>query len=185
MAASTMIKKTFADTMKEQDWINDMSAQGKALIGYSGGTYAFVDDEPGSWQYLVEIMGTGKKAQEDYLSFLEEMGVEVVASYAGRAYLRKKNDGTPFDLHSDGESRLDQAKKAATTWTAIPITQAVTAMAIICNSLLTTGSFTLGTGIAVGTGIVLLVAAVIEYAVLGAPGRKRVREAQRDLQVHE
>ena len=43
-----MIKKTFADTMKEQDWINDMSAQGKALIGYSGGTYAFVDDEPGS-----------------------------------------------------------------------------------------------------------------------------------------
>lgn len=62
MAASTMIKKTFADTMKEQDWINDMSVQGKALIGYSGGTYAFVDDEPGSWQYLIEIMGTGKKA---------------------------------------------------------------------------------------------------------------------------
>ena len=122
MAASTMIKKTFADTMKEQDWITDMSVQGKALIGYSGGTYAFVDDEPGSWQYLVEIMGTGKKAQEAYLSFLEEMGVEVVASYAGRAYLRKKNDGTPFDLHSDGESRFDQAKKAATTWTAIPIT---------------------------------------------------------------
>lgn len=63
--------------------------------------------------------------------------------------------------------------------------QAVTAIAIICNSLLATGSFTLGTGIAVGTGIVLLIAAVIEYAVLGAPGRKRVRETRRDLQAHE
>ena len=57
--------------------------------------------------------------------------------------------------------------------------QAVTAIAIICNSLLATGSFTLG------TGIVLLIAAVIEYAVLGAPGRKRVRETRRDLQAHE
>lgn len=89
-----------------------MSAQGKELVNYRGGMYTFTTSEPHMWQYAIEILGTTSKESRDYLSFLEDMGIETVSISAGRAYLRKKDDGTPFVLHSDLKSRLVQAQKA-------------------------------------------------------------------------
>lgn len=73
-----------------------MSAQGKELVNYRGGTYTFTTSEPHMWQYAIEILGTTSKESRDYLSFLEDMGIETVSISAGRAYLRKKDDGTPL-----------------------------------------------------------------------------------------
>lgn len=90
-----------------------MSAQGKELVNYRGGTYTFTTSEPHMWQYAIEILGTTSKESHDYLSFLEDMGIETVSISADRAYLRRKDDGTPpFVLHSDLKSRFVQAQKA-------------------------------------------------------------------------
>lgn len=112
MSTSTTIKKFFTDFDAEEAWLNQMSAQGKELVNYRGGTYTFTTSEPHAWQYAIEILGTTSKESRDYLSFLEDMGIETVSTYAGRAYLRKKDDGTPFVLHNDLKSRLTQAQKA-------------------------------------------------------------------------
>lgn len=60
-----------------------MSAQGKELGNYRGGTYTFTTSEPHMWQYAIEILGTTSKESHDYLSFLEDMGIEIVSTSAG------------------------------------------------------------------------------------------------------
>lgn len=96
MSTSTTIKKFFTDFDAEEAWLNQMSAQGKELVNYRGGTYTFTTSEPHTWQYAIEVLGTTSKESRDYLSFLEDMGIETVSTYAGRVYLRKKDDGTPL-----------------------------------------------------------------------------------------
>ena len=91
MSTSTTIKRTFTDFSKEEAWLNQMSHEGKALIGYRGGRYTFVDDEPGTWQYAIEILGQGSKTDRDYLSFLEETDINTVAVYANRATTDRKS----------------------------------------------------------------------------------------------
>ena len=109
-----------------------MSAQGKELVNYRGGTYTFTTSEPHMWQYAIEILGTTSKESRDYLSFLEDMGIETVSISAGRAYLRKKDDGTPFVLHSDLKSRLVQAQKAD-FWPRIIISQLFFVLVFLCK----------------------------------------------------
>ena len=128
MSASTTIKRAFTDFSKEEAWLNQMSHEGKALVDYRGGRYTFVDDEPGAWQYAIEVLG---QAGKEYLSFLEETGIETVAVYANRAYLRKRDDGTDFELHSDLESRIEQARKRRTPWIAIPVSQVGLALILV------------------------------------------------------
>ena len=63
MSASTTIKRAFTDFSKEEAWLNQMSHEGKALVDYRGGRYTFVDDEPGAWQYAIEVLGDRKSTR--------------------------------------------------------------------------------------------------------------------------
>lgn len=83
MSTSTTIKKFFTDFDAEEAWLNQMSAQGKELVNYRGGTHTFITSEPHAWQYAIEILGTTSKESRDYLSFLEDMGIEIVSTSAG------------------------------------------------------------------------------------------------------
>lgn len=133
---STTLKKTFTDFSAEEAWLNEMSAKGQALVAYRGMSgYTFVAAEPGAWQYAIEILDGKGTTRDNYLSFLKDVGIEVVSIYACRAYLRKKNDGVPFELHSDLKSRLEQAQKGNIPWTSIPLSQVVLALILITSVL--------------------------------------------------
>ena len=80
MSTSTTIKKFFTDFDAEEAWLNQMSAQGKELVNYRGGTYTFTTSEPHMWQYAIEILGTTSKEGRDYLSFLEDMPAELTCA---------------------------------------------------------------------------------------------------------
>ena len=183
MSASTTIKRAFTDFSKEEAWLNQMSHEGKALVGYRGGRYTFVDDEPGAWQYAIEVLG---RAGREYLSFLEETGVETVAVYANRAYLRKRDDGTDFELHSDLESRLEQAKRGSTPWIAIPVSQVGLAFILVLNAFVVDSEASnLARGIVLACATLLAFAAIIEYLVFGKPYRERVRQLERERSIRE
>lgn len=185
MTTSTSIKKSFTDFDKEQEWLNQMSAEGKAFISYHGGTYIFVKDEPSAWSYAIEILGQDKKKSEEYLSFLEDAGIETVATYAGRAYLRKRNDGTPLELHSDLESRLDQAKKAGAIWSVIPLTQLILVLNLTGSAFSDGDTSALAKGITLGVAIVLVIAAAVEYFHFGKPYRERIKQLKKELSIKE
>ena len=183
MSASTTIKRAFTDFSKEEAWLNQMSHEGKALVDYRGGRYTFVDDEPGAWQYAIEVLG---RAGKEYLSFLEETGIETVAVYANRAYLRRRDDGTDFELHSDLESRLEQARRGSVPWMAIPVSQVGVAFILVISAFTQDpGASNLAKGIVLACSTLLVLAAIIEYLVFGKPYRERIRTLEQERSIRE
>jgi len=107
-----VIKKVFwaLDFEKEEKWLNEMSAKGLALVGYSICTYSFEECEPGEYTHKIQLLEhrPSHPESEQYIRFMEETGAEQVASYLNWVYFRKKTAEGPFELFSDIESKLKQ-----------------------------------------------------------------------------
>ena len=112
------------------------------------------------------------------------MGIETVSTSAGRAYLRKKDNGAPFVLHSDLKSRLTQAQKAD-FWPRIIISQLFFVLVFCVNGILTQQVSSVAFGILIGTSIVFIIAAAIEFFVFAKPYRKRIRQLKQELAIKE
>src|SRR5690625_1824528 len=98
--------KFYSNYEKEEAWLNKMAAQGWHCVDYIFGRYTFEKGKPGEYIYrlqLIEHHYTHAKSA-DYLEFLEETGVEFIASHIRWVYLRKKAEDGPFELFSDKES---------------------------------------------------------------------------------
>lgn len=93
---------------KEEQWLNEMSAEGLQLVSVGFCRYVFEEGPPDKYTYrleLLENMPSHPKSRA-YIRFVEEAGVDCVASLFRWVYFRKPNDGTPFQLFSDIPSKL-------------------------------------------------------------------------------
>ena len=101
------------DFDKEEQWLNDMAAQGLALVDVGFCRYEFEECPLGEYQIRLELLENQMKHDESrqYIRFLEETGVEQVGNYFRWAYFRKKAADGPFDLYSDLESRIKHLKR--------------------------------------------------------------------------
>ncbi len=107
----TSVKKTFIDINKEEAWLNEQGQNGLMLIGYHGGIYEFEDVSPVKYQYKIDLPAyTGYKKKE-YLTFLEQTGITVVAEYGGRVYLRKNAKDGPLDIYTERQETAKQVNK--------------------------------------------------------------------------
>lgn len=107
----TTVKKTFLDIHKEEEWLNEQGTNGLMLIGYRNGEYTFEDVSPAKYQYRIDLPDyTGSKKKE-YLDFLEQTGISVVAEYGGRVYLRKNAADGPLDLYTERKEAAKQMSK--------------------------------------------------------------------------
>lgn len=99
--------KVFVNYQKEERWINEMAAAGWHLIKYSFLKYTFEKGEPGKYDYCIELLADlpATDKGKEYLSFMEEAGVEHVTQYSSWAYFRKEATGEPFEIYTDYESR--------------------------------------------------------------------------------
>ena len=131
----TIVKKTFMDVQKEEEWLNEQGEKGLMLIGYHGGEYAFEDVSPAKYQYKIDLpayTGTKKKA---YLDFLEQTGITVVAEYAGRVYLRKNAADGPLEIYSENTELRKQVSKRYSYFFGIGIQQFVLGLAMLIQTL--------------------------------------------------
>lgn len=107
----TTVKKTFLDIHKEEEWLNEQGQNGLMLIGYHGGEYEFENVSPAKYQYKIDLPSyTGSKKKE-YLAFLEQTGITVVAEYGGRVYLRKNLADGPLDMYTERKEAAKQMSK--------------------------------------------------------------------------
>ena len=93
----------FIDYEKEERWVNDMAQQGWNLQKFMLIRYTFEKGEVGEYHYRNELIGS--RNIDDYLAFLEDSGIEVVHTFGGWAYFRRKASEGPFELYSDANSK--------------------------------------------------------------------------------
>lgn len=101
------------DFDREEDWLNDMAAQGWGLVSVGFCRYTFEPCHPGEYGYrldLLEDRPDGPQSQE-YLNFLAETGVDCVGHWFRWVYLRKRTDEGPFQLFSDTASRIRHLRR--------------------------------------------------------------------------
>lgn len=98
---------------REEKWLNEMSSKGMQLVYADGLRYAFEEGTPGEYIYRLELLEHLPSNAESiaYLRFLEETGVEHVASFMRWVYLRKKASDGPFDIYSDIDSRMKHNRR--------------------------------------------------------------------------
>ena len=117
MNRKTVTKWLFIwDWEEEERWLNEMSAQGWHFVKYAFPfRYTFEQGEPGAYQYRLQALNDrlGTKDTQDYLAFLHDLDIEFVDSYFFWVYLRKANDGKPFELFSDVESKIRHMRRFA------------------------------------------------------------------------
>ena len=110
----TVRKLFFAwDFDKEEKWLNEMAAKGMGLVAIGFCRYEFEDCEPGEYKYRIELLEHGQSHPEtqQYISFLEETGVDHLGFYLKWSYFRRKASDGEFDLFSDFDSRIKHLKR--------------------------------------------------------------------------
>ena len=100
---------------KEEEWLNNMAAQGWVLDGVGWCTFHFVKCEPGEYTVRLEM----KDHDDAYISFMEETGAEYVGRMLKWIYFRKKAEYGSFNIFSDIDSRIKHLKGIAKPLAAI------------------------------------------------------------------
>ena len=109
----TIIRKAYFDFENEEKWLNEMSAKGFALMDYTWCRYVFTDCQPGEYIFRLELLEylPNHPVSQKYLRFLEESGVEHIASYIRWVFLRRKASDGAFDIYSDADSKIKHYKR--------------------------------------------------------------------------
>ncbi len=113
---------------KEEKWLNEMSARGLHLIAASAIRYEFEEGVRGEYVYRLELLEYLPSHPESaaYLRFLEETGVEQVASYLRWVYLRRKAGEGEFEIYSDLDSKIAHCKRVVAIATGVNVLLCIT-----------------------------------------------------------
>ena len=97
---------------KEEQWLCDMAAKGKALISARYATYEFEDSAPGEYAVRLEMLEHAPDSPEgrQYIEFVESTGAEYIGKVMKWVYFRKKTSDGPFELHGDNATRIKHLK---------------------------------------------------------------------------
>ncbi len=91
---------------KEEEWLNEMAANGWVLDGVGFAKYHFVRCAPGEYTVRTEMHSN----DEQYIRFMEETGAEYVGKMIKWIYFRRRSELGSFDLFSDIDSRIEHLK---------------------------------------------------------------------------
>ena len=111
-----IVWKAYYDYEKEEQYLNEMSAKGLALKGYSWCRYVFEDSPRGEYIYRLQLLehAINHPESQTYIKFMEETGAEFVASYMKWVYFRKKSVDGAFNIYSDIDSKIKHYKRIRT-----------------------------------------------------------------------
>ena len=90
---------------------NEMAKEGWLLEKFGSLCSTYRRGAPNEYEYRVQVKEAGID-RLTYIAELTEFGIEEVGGVGDLLVLRKKADGTPFELYSDLDSLIAQQKKA-------------------------------------------------------------------------
>ena len=112
------VKKTWCapawllDPERLERQLDRLSAEGWQLEGTGWFSLRYRRGKPNEYCYRVQYLYESRDGQrDDYVRGLAELGVELVMDIGSFLILRRRNDGTPFELFSDLDSRITSEKR--------------------------------------------------------------------------
>ena len=99
------------DPERIEEQANRMAKEGWILEKFGSLFSTYRRGAPNEYEYRVQVKEAGID-RLTYIAELTEFGIEEVGGVGDLLVLRKKADGTPFDLYSDLDSLIAQQKKA-------------------------------------------------------------------------
>lgn len=158
---------------KEEQWLNDMAAQGKTLVSARYATYEFEDSQPGEYAIRLEMLEKFPCSQESqqYIEFVESTGAEFVGKVMKWVYFRKKKELGDFELHGDNATRIKHLKGIMTLLLPLGV------MNVFC------GLYNLCIGIGLGSTVnVMCSVASFAVSVLLVRGWKKLNNKKQKLE---
>lgn len=184
-----IVWKAFWNYEKEEKWLNQMAADGMTLYSYSACRYVFEETFNKQYVYRIELLDNKPTHPESiaYLRFLEENGVECVASHMRWLYLRKDASQGSFDIYTDIDSKIIHYKRIYTLWNSLMFVSFISA---ILNLLI--GIINLNIGEVLGDfsygniviGLCLLPIGLLAF-ILGKPIRKKIKKLEQEKIIRE
>jgi hypothetical protein len=171
-----IVRKIYWNYENEECWLNNMAAKGLALTDYSWCRYVFEDAEPGEYIYRIELLDqTANHAEsQKYISFLEDTGVEFVASYMRWVYFRKKTADGPFNLYSDIDSKITHYQRVSAFWLTLACMELFIGLSNVVTSLLNTPIKVMNLSV----GCFLLAAGILFFGI-GLPVFRKMRRLKK------
>lgn len=180
-----VVYKAYWDYEKEEKWINEMAAKGMALTDYSWCRYAFAETPENEYSYRIELLENLPTHAESiaYIRFLEESGVECVATYMRFVYLRKKVSEGVFEIYSDNESKIKHYKRINAYWNTFVCGELAVGLSNVFIGVRTSEGFPLSNINSVAGGILVLIGLL--FLKLSLKTRKRIRILQQEKAIRE
>lgn len=98
----------YYDKDAEEIWLRKMSQRGWAFKKFFLGFYTFEASAPGEYNYQIDLLDNWRGDKEDFTSFMEGSGVEVISQWYRWVYLQKKTADGPFEMYTDAASKIAQ-----------------------------------------------------------------------------
>ncbi|MFZ5987560.1 MAG: DUF2812 domain-containing protein [Bacillota bacterium] len=178
-----IIHRLFWDYEKEERWLNQMASKGMNFIDFTFARYLFEQGTPGEYIYRIELLSqppTHPESQE-YIKFMESVGVEYMGKWVRWVYFRKKASDGPFEIFSDYDSRIKHYKRVSTLFGTLGIINLLGFMFNIFNGI-TIGSqynYYLSPIIALNGGV------AIGFAWLVIGYTKKILRLKKEKLLHE
>lgn len=184
-----IIWKAYYDYEKEENWLNEMAAKGLAMTNYSWCRYVFEECEPNEYTYRLELLDNlaTHTISQRYIDFLEDSGVEQVASYLRWIYLRKKTSEGTFDVYTDIDSKIMHNKRIYKFWITFMIIELAIGFSNISIGLANM-KFNEGLLLLININLIcgiLLVLMGVHFLRLGLPIRKKIKNLEREQLIRE
>jgi hypothetical protein len=189
---TTIVRKAYWNFAKEEAWLNQMAAKGLALTAYSWCSYAFEPCEPGEYLYRIEYLENAPTGPEGaaYLSFMEDSGVETVATHRRWAYFRRPASNGPFDIYSDLDARLKHFTRIRTLWAGAAIVEWLIALGQIVSIVNLTTAPESGTAydsvtVMVIVALILVAAVAVLFTTLAVRLQRSIGTLTKERQLRE
>ncbi|QFT87419.1 hypothetical protein FIU87_02030 [Bacillus sp. THAF10] len=168
------IQNLFINFEKEEAWLNQMCEDGLALCEITKNYYAFEPCEPGAYIYRIEFLKPDiyRNEIDSYLTFMEDVNVELIASSRRWHYFRRKSSYGEFEIYSDFDSRIEHYKRINIIWYMLSIPYLATSITQIFSiSNMTKSELVLNA---------LLFLIGILFLCLALPLTKRIKNLQKN-----
>ena len=184
-----IIWKVYMDFEKEERWLNEMSAMGLSMSDYSWCRYAFEETPKNEYTYRIELLKYLPSHPEStaYIRFLEENGVQCIATYWRWIYLRKKTSEGPFDVYSDNESKIRHYKRVfwfETVFMCLELSVGILNVVIGIDNLITNNSVRNSgvSNVILGCALILL---GILFMKLSLSMRRKIKKLRKEKIIRE